>query len=140
MAVEDIVQTDVATAERDTPIATVVATLAEKDVGSVVVVEGDDPVGILTDRKIVLALEDTPDVSERTASDLLGDGDLITATTDASVFEALQQMSEANVRRLPIVDDEGTLQGIVTLDDVLVLLGTELKSAVDVIQAQSPRL
>lgn len=139
VTVEDIVETDVATAERDTPIATVVATLAEEDVGCVVVVEDDEPVGIVTDRAIALSLEDAPDVSDRTAGDIVGD-DLVTATTDTSVFDALRRMSESTVRRLPIVDEEGALEGIVTLDDILVLLGAELRNAVDIIEAQSPRL
>lgn len=138
-SVDDIVATDVVTAERDTPIATVVAMLAEEDVGSVVVVDDDSPVGILTDRQIALALEDTPDLSDETAEDLISD-ELVTATTDNTVFEALEQMRDEGVRRLPIVDDDGTLEGILTLDDVLVVFGTELSNATDIIKEQSPRL
>lgn len=138
VTVDEIVQTDVVTAQRDTPISTVVAQMAEADVGSVVVVSDDEPVGILTDRKIALALESDPDVASREASDLVS-GDLVTATTDDSVFDAIQRISEATIRRLPIVDDDGRLEGIVTLDDILVLLGDELKNATDVIESQSPR-
>lgn len=139
MTIDDLVQTDVVTAERDTPVSTVVAAFAEEDVGCVVVVEDDEPVGIVTDRTVALALEDAPDVTEQTAGDL-STADLVTATTDSSIFDAIRQMGDANVRRLPIVDDEGTLEGIVTLDDVLVLLGTELQHAVGIIETQSPRL
>ena len=137
--VEDVVQTDVVTAQRDTPIATVVAKMAEQDVGSVIVVENDQPVGILTDRKIALALENTPDIGDKQAADLIS-GDMITATTNMSVFDALQQLSDENIRRLPIVDDGGALQGIVSLDDILVLLASELDKAGETIQGQSPRL
>lgn len=139
VTVDDIVETDVVTAERDTPIAEVVGAMASEDVGSVVVVDGDEPVGVLTDRTIALSLESEPDVSDREAGDLIG-GDLVTGSTDMSVFEALQRLSDEGIRRLPIVDDEGTLEGIVTLDDVLVLLGTELGDAIDVIKDQSPRI
>ena len=118
--VEEIVEEDVVTAERDTPISTVVAKMAEKGVGSVVVVENDQPVGIITDRKIALSLEGTPDIANKQAGDLIG-GDLITATTSMSIFDALQQLSDEKIRRLPIVDDNGNLQGIITLDDILVL-------------------
>lgn len=139
VTVEEIVQTDVITAKRDTPIATVVAEMAEKDVGSVVVVEDETPVGVLTDREITLALETTPDVTEHSADDLIS-GDLITGTLEISVFDALRRLEEGEVRRLPIVGDDGTLEGIVTLDDILVLLGAELGNATSIIKAQSPRL
>jgi CBS domain-containing protein len=136
---ETLVETDVVTTQRDTPIRTVVAQMAENDVGAVVVVEDDTPVGLLTDRQIALALEQDPDVGERTADDLVG-GDLVAADQSMSVFDALQRMSEHDIRRLPVVGDDDTLEGIVTLDDILVLLSTELSRASDIIKAQSPRL
>lgn len=139
VTVEEIVQTDVVTAERDTPIATVVAKMAEKDVGCVVIVEDDSPVGVITDRSIALALESTPDITEQEVGDHIS-GDLVTGTTDMSIFEVLQRLDDEDIRRLPIVDEDDSLEGIVTLDDILVLLGTELEHATSIIQAQSPRL
>lgn len=136
--VEDLMTTEVATAERDTPVATVVAQMAEKDVGSVVVVEDDAPVGIITDRQVALALEDTPDVSQRQAGDLVS-GDLVTGTSGMSVFDAIRRLADEGVRRLPVVDEDGTLRGIVTLDDILVLLGTELGRAAELIERQATR-
>lgn len=139
VTVEDIVRADVVTADRDTPVATVVAMMAEKDVGSVVVVEGDQPVGIVTDRSIVMALESDPDLSEREVGTIV-DEHLVTGTTDMTVFKAIRRMRENTVRRLPIIDEDGTLEGIVTLDDVLVLLGTELENATRIIEDQFPRI
>lgn len=139
VTIEEIVQTDVVTAEGETEIADIVKKMAENDVGSVVIAEGDSPVGIITDRQIALAIESTPDVANRTANDLLT-SDLVTGTEEMSVFEAIRKLDEENVRRLPIVDDTGSLVGIVTLDDILVLLGEELKNTTSIIQAQSPRL
>jgi CBS domain-containing protein len=138
-SVEEIVSTDVVTAQRDTPIRTVVAQMAEQDVGSVVIVEDRTPVGILTDRQVALSLETTPDIADRRADEILT-GDLVTGTTEMSVLDVLQKLQERGIRRLPIVDDNGALQGIVTLDDVLVLLGTELNNATQIVQSQSPRL
>ena len=136
--VEEVAAEDVVTAQRDTPVSNVVAEMAERDVGSVVVVENDQPVGIITDRKIALALENTPDVANKEAGDLIS-GDLVTATTSMSVFDALQQLNDEGIRRLPIVDDDGDLQGIITLDDILVLLGSELNKIGETIEKQSPR-
>lgn len=138
-SIEEIVQTDVVTAEPDTPVATVVAKMAEEEVGSVVVVDEDSPVGIITDRNVALALEETPDVSERRAEELM-EGDLVTTTLEASIFDVIHTLGDAGVRRLPIVDDEGRLAGIVSLDDVLLVLTAELESAGEVLRAQIPRL
>jgi len=139
ITVEDIIQTDVETVDPDTPIATATAKMETAEVGSVVVTDEDDePVGVITDRKIALALEEMPDVGKREAQELAS-GEMITADTETDVFEAITQLSESSIRRLPIVDENGELAGIVTLDDILVLLVTELQTAVEVIEDQSPR-
>jgi CBS domain-containing protein len=139
-SVEDVVSTDLVTATRDTPLATVAAMMNENDVGCVIVVEDDEetPIGVLTDRKIALAVESEPEIGKRTAEELVS-SDLLTGRTDMTVFEALDKLKQAGVRRLPIVDEAGTLTGIVTLDDLLVLLGTNLGDAADIIAAQTTR-
>lgn len=139
VVIEELVETDVVTAERDTPVQQVVADMAREDVGSVVVVEDERPVGILTDRTIALALESATDLSDHRAEDLLTDS-IVTGTAEMSVFEAIRRLEEEEIRRLPIVDEEGQLTGIVTLDDILVLLSTELGNLAAVVKAQSPRL
>lgn len=139
VTVADVVQTDVVTVEPETSIASVVGELADENVGSVVVVEDDRPTGVLTDRQICLALDDEPQVTERSAGDLVT-GDVVTGSVEETVFDVVDRLSEETVRRLPIVDEEGRLQGIVTLDDLLVVLGGELQQAVEVIRHQSPRM
>jgi len=67
-------------------------------------------------------------------------GEFVTGTTDMSVVDVLDRLSEAGIRRLPVVDDDGALAGIVTLDDVLVHSSEELERAADVVRIQSPRL
>jgi len=137
--VNEVITEDVVTAERDTPVRTVVAKMAEHNVGSVIVVEEDRPIGIITDRKVALALEETADIADRTADELLH-GDVFTADPSMSIFDAIQVMSDEGIRRLPIVDDNGALRGIVTLDDALVLLGGVVSEVADTVQSQSRRL
>ena len=139
VSVDDIIETDVVTAETDTPIPTIAAEMAEEDVGAVVIEEDDRPVGVVTDRKIAVSLEEMPELNEREAEDIMSD-EIVTGSNVMTVFEVLQKMDEENIRRLPIVDEDGELEGIVTLDDILVLLGTEMQNATDIIQTQSPRL
>lgn len=137
--IEEVVTEDVITAQRDTPVRTVVAQMAENNVGSVVVTDDSEPIGLITDRKVALALEENPDVSQQTAEDLIGE-DLVTADGSMTIFDVLQVMSDQSIRRVPIVDDENRLQGIVTLDDALVLLGTAVGNAAETIQSQIERL
>ena len=56
-----------------------------------------------------------------------------------SVFDAIRVVSGAGIRRLPIVDDNGALRGVVTLDDVLVLLGSVVSEVADTISSHSRR-
>lgn len=137
--IEDIVQTDVVTAEPDTPIPTLSAKMEQEDVGAVVIVDDDEPVGVVTDRTIALLLQEKEDVTEVKAQDIMP-GDITTGTTMLTVKEALQQMNEEEIRRLPIVDEDGTLEGIITLDDLLVLLSEELETATEIIKSQASRL
>jgi len=126
-----------ATAPASAAISSVVGGLGTD--GSVVVVEEDRPIGLITDRKVALALEETPDIAQRPADELLH-GEVFTADPSMSVFDAIQVMSDEGIRRLPIVDDNGALRGIVTLDDALVLLGGVVSDISETVESQSPRL
>lgn len=138
LTIDSVLQTDVVTADYDDPIRTVVAKMADENVGSVVLVDADTPVGILTDRNVALALEEMQDVAEKESIDIAPD-DLITGTTDMNVSDVVETLAGENVRRLPVVDEDGSLEGIVTLDDLLVRFSTELERSASVIEAQSPR-
>jgi len=104
-------------------------------VGTVVVVEERGgiqlPVGILTDRDIVLSIvaSDAEHLPFLSVSDAMSD-DLLTATEETSLPDALKLMQERGVRRLPIVDHGGALIGIVTADDVIRFLADELGQVV----------
>jgi len=111
-----------------TPQATlteVAEVMRQRHVGAVVIREQDRPIGIVTDRDLVLRAvaralpRDTP-VSEVMSRDPQ------VVRLDARVDEALMTMRGTGVRRLPIVDDQGVLVGMVTLDDLLVMLSAEL--------------
>jgi len=139
VTLQDILQEDVITAEADAPLPAVVSRMKQEDVGAVVVVEDREPLGLVTDRKIALSLDESTDPEEMTAEELMSD-EMYAGPDAMSVYDALQQLSDENIRRLPVVDDDGELVGIVTLDDLIVLLGKELQDTAEIIQAQSPRL
>lgn len=139
VTLQDILQEDVVTAEPDTPLPTIAAEMKTEDVGAVVIVEDDEPLGIVTDRKIALALGEMENLDEKTARDIMSD-DMVAGPDNMSVYDAIKQLSDENIRRLPVIDEDGELVGIVTLDDIIVLLGKELQETAEIIKAQSPRL
>ncbi|WP_054847525.1 CBS domain-containing protein [Methanoculleus chikugoensis] len=127
----------------DTPAVEVARIMGgEKNVGSVVVVTGDNrPTGIVTDRDLairVTAQERNP--GEVRVSDILTRGGVITFRDSmGGIYEAIQKMTAEGIRRMPIVDDGGKLIGIITMDDIVRMLGGEEMAAIAKnIEKQSP--
>lgn len=138
MPIEDLARTDVVTATVDTPVEKLAATMEERDVGSVVVTNGDEPIGIVTDRdltKRVLARGRDP--AEMTAENVMSE-DLCTLEEAAGFYEATELMSEHGIRRLPVCDETGKLTGILTADDLTELLADEQEQLAEIIRAQRP--
>jgi CBS domain-containing protein len=139
MKITDIINTDVVTLPADSSIAEAAALLREHHIGDVVVIDpvtraAPVPVGILTDRDIVLSvLAGGLDDSTVTVGDIMS-GDLMTLARDAELLAALARMRERGVRRAPVVDDDGVLTGIVSLDDILCHFGDALGEVAELIR------
>lgn len=97
-----------------------------------VVVEGCDPVGILTDRDLALALAE--EVEHVTVGDLMTPHPLA-IQLDTDVESCLDRMAAFHVRRMLIVDDDA-LVGVVSLDDILVHLGALMAKASALIESE----
>lgn len=138
MSVKDIARPNVVTAAPDTPVRDIAGVLGTENVGCVVIVEEARPVGLLTDRTIALAVGREEDAGSLVARDLMGD-DLVTVNSGTDVLELVETMEAEGVRRVPVVDDAGNLDGVVSLDDVLVHLGREFAAVAELIGKQSPR-
>jgi CBS domain-containing protein len=137
MTIADIMREDVVTASPDTPVSEVATTMRDETVGSVVVVEGDAPVGLVTDRDIAVRIAaDALDSTEMTARQMMTE-DPVTVDVDTGILELCNAMHDEGVRRMPVVDGDD-LAGIVTLDDLTVLLSGELQELAGVIQSESP--
>jgi CBS domain-containing protein len=137
MTLKDIAIRSVETAAPETSIATVAGIMADADVGSVVITAENRVVGIVTDRDVALTVAEGTDPTTLAAADVMATEPL-TLPFDAGVLELTERMAEADVRRIPVVDDSDVIVGIVTLDDVVRLLSAELSNLADVIEAESP--
>jgi CBS domain-containing protein len=110
---------DVVTLAHDAMVQDAVRWMCEANVGSVIVLRGRVPCGIVTDRDLVLrVLAPGKDPVGTPIAEIMSKG-LVTATDDCPVDDAAWRMREHKVRRLPIVDDLGQLLGIVAFDDLV---------------------
>lgn len=139
MLVEAIMLTAPATLERDHTVLRAARIMREKDLGSVVVVdEQGRPVGMLTDRDLavkVLAEGKSPE----TPVDEVMSHPVFAVSRDALVFDTLREMARRHVHRMPVIDSETkALVGIVTAENALMLLTTELANIADVMTGARP--
>jgi len=106
--------------------------MRHKHVDAVVVVsdpEGDRvPVGVVTDRDLAIeVLADARDAAQTTLSDLMR-SPVVVATDSEDARMILERMRFHGVRRVPVVDERGALVGIVTLDDLLRVLLSDMQA------------
>jgi CBS domain-containing protein len=125
MKLNDIFTRNVVVAGPEETLAAVALKMQEHNVGTIVIVENRRPVGIVTDRDLALALG-AQRVSPHTEVQNVMTRHVLAIPEDTSIYTATKFMREREVRRLPIVDREDRLVGMVTLDDLLRFLGREL--------------
>jgi CBS domain-containing protein len=121
MLIRDVMTQSVVTAEPDSSVRDVAELMRERNVGSVVLVAGETPVGLVTDRDLTVSVL----ADDRRAGDRAADhasAPVVTARAGMDVREAAELMISHGIRRLPVLDGE-RLTGIVTLDDLAVRTG-----------------
>jgi CBS domain-containing protein len=117
---------DVETVGPDTSVEEVARILTEKKIGSVLVMEGDEILGIVNERSLVKAIcIHGADVVNQLASEIMRTNVMV-CSSDSCLDSVRNQMTKLNMRHLPVVDD-GKLVGIVSLGDVMNFRIGELK-------------
>ena len=121
IAVSNAMARDVKTAKEDQTIKTIAKIMTDNNIGSVVIVKNADanrPVGIITERDIVrMAGAEQVLTLQISARDIMSKP-VITIDATSSIKDALQQMELKNIRRLPVVDKEKKMVGIITDKDI----------------------
>lgn len=120
------------TAMPDETVARAARRLLDEHVGCLIVVDKDKPIGILTDRDILQGVVMQDKDTKTTRVDAVMSRDLLVVTKDFGVFEAIWTMWESGAQRLPVVGRDGNLVGLVTFDDLLLLVGNEFLALADV--------
>ena len=113
----EIMTRNVTTANRETSIKDVAILMRDGDMGAMPIVENGKLVGIVTDRDIVVR-----GVAEnKTADTPIGDvmtAEIFAVKEDDFAFEAIRLMGDKQVRRVPIINEQGELVGIIAMADV----------------------
>lgn len=140
MALMECCQAPVVTVPPETPVYDVAGIMAEQNVGSVVVVEGAKPVGIVTDRDITVRVTAAGLDPKGARVREVMTADLLALPGSTGLYEALEAIRKKGVRRVPVTDENGALAGIITVDDVIRLLAMEMERIAAVISTGSPTL
>lgn len=137
MNLSEIMTTELVTCDPNETIAQAARKMQANNIGSCPVVENDKLVGMLTDRDITTrAVAKGFDVNAKKVGDIMT-GDPITGDPSLSLEEACEMMSESQIRRLPIVD-QNRLVGIVALADLAIDLEEDEIVAETLLNISSP--
>jgi CBS domain-containing protein len=104
----------------ETPVSEVAQLMESEDIGSLPVLEGEELAGMVTDRDIVVrAVARGQDPRGMPVREVVS-RDLVTVYAEEDLSTALERMASEQVRRLPVVDDEHRLVGVLSQADVAI--------------------
>jgi CBS domain-containing protein len=117
MKVSEVMTREVQTVRPDQRVQDAASFMLSADAGSIPVIDGDRLIGMITDRDIAVRGVAKGFGPETPVRELMTD-EIICAREDDDVDDIASKMSEAQIRRLPVVDSEERLCGIVSLGDL----------------------
>jgi CBS domain-containing protein len=119
MKVRDIMTARAESCPPDADLGRAALIMWKGDCGIVPVVENERLVGVITDRDICMGLATTGRCPhERTIREVMSK-DVLSVTAEADVKEALDRMRKGQVRRLPVIGQDGRLEGIISINDLI---------------------
>jgi CBS domain-containing protein len=127
MNLGEMFHSNVVTVGLDDTLTMAISLMQQHNVGAVVVIDRKEVAGILTDRDVALAVVLGTATPDSTVSETMS-RKVVTIWDDQGIFDATQAMQGHQVRRLPIVNRQNELVGIVALDDLVGLLTKELSN------------
>lgn len=120
MKVQDIMTANVETCSPDSDLGAAATTMWKRDCGSVPVVDNERKVvGMITDRDICMAVATRNKLASEIKVGEVISGKVYACAPDDDVRDALETMQSAQLRRLPVVDADGVLHGILSINDVV---------------------
>lgn len=138
MSLSDCIRNDVVTASPEDSVEDIAQLMDRRNVGSVINTRNERPVGIVTDRDLVIRVTARDkDPKFTSISDIMTRDPLVIREED-SISDVMSCVREMKVRRLPVVDENECLVGIVSHDDVVSELVEEMNAVNAVIRSSAP--
>jgi CBS domain-containing protein len=118
MQVKEVMTRRVLSLGPEASIVDIAVLMRDEDVGVVVITEGNDLLGVITDRDIVIrALAAGRDMRTAKAREIMSDA-VFCCADDTPVEDVLEEMAEEQVRRVPVLNGSRHLVGVVSLGDL----------------------
>jgi CBS domain-containing protein len=102
----------------ETPVSEAAELMASEDVGSLPILDGDELIGVVTDRDIVIRAVAKKKNPQGMPVREVASTELVTVRPEEDLSEALKLMARYQVRRLPVVDEDNHLVGVLAQADV----------------------
>jgi CBS domain-containing protein len=135
--IQDIMTRDVQTISPQETVQRAAQLMDELNVGAIPVLEGDKLVGMITDRDIaVRSVAAGQDPRSTKVADVMST-DVRTCTADQSIDDVLDTMGDVQIRRIPVLDAQSKVIGIVSLGDVATKHAADVDLALDAISTPS---
>lgn len=130
MLVQEAMSSDVVWVSPSEEIGNVASKMKEFDIGAIPICKNEEVVGIVTDRDIVVrGLVDDGDIAEHSVREVMSENPIWCSPTE-DVEDAIRLMEDKQIRRLPVVDDERHLVGLLSLGDISQKTSHELSGEV----------
>jgi CBS domain-containing protein len=136
MSLERIFSKDVVTISPDATVLDAAKLMHSKHIGCLVVIDEFHPIGMLTDRDIVLKVVASEKKPAETAVKKIMTANPTMVNFNYDVLDAVRLMRNKGVRRLPVVDEHRRLLGIITMDDVLTAFSAEVGELAGAVQKE----
>ncbi len=140
MSISKYVNREVITLSEDASLYDAAKLMKDKNIGALIIVKNkasdQTPVGILTDRDIVFKILDHEMELKKINVQDIYTRDLLTLKEHEGMEETIKAMCDKGVRRAPMIDEQGQLTGIITLDDLIIKLTEKLQHLSELIKKQ----
>ncbi|MBI5212725.1 MAG: CBS domain-containing protein, partial [Nitrospirae bacterium] len=116
--VYELMTADIVAVPKETTLSEAVERLADKNISSMVITEGNIPVGIITERDIARIAAMEHGINEIAVSEFMSKNP-VAIYKNADIISALDTMERNRIRRLVVTDRKGRLRGIITYSDII---------------------
>ncbi len=139
MSIKSICKTKIVTVGKNSTLKDVAAVMQMHHVGCVIVTEGMDgkriPAGIITDRDIAMAVGASLKPQDIRVDQVMQSHPM-TINADDGIFETVLRMKDMGVKRLPVVNTDGSLFGLISSEDLLSLMAEEINNLAKISEVQ----